>query len=372
MKILVTGADGFIGKNLCYWIKQAHPDYIVFRYDTGLCNSLAELCRQADFVFHLAGVNRTADNKDFEIGNKELTKEILQYCLDGKQPPVLISSSVQAALCNPYGESKKAAEDAVFEYGNISGSQVYVYRLPGVFGKWCRPNYNSVVATFCYNIANDLPIEIHDPSTQLNLAYIDDVCNSFTKTINGNIIKDGDFCVVEPVHHITLSDLADTMRSFRYSRDNLMIHDMSDPLTRKLHSTYLSYLPDFSYKLNEKIDERGVFSEFIKNPIAGQVSINVTKPGYTKGNHWHHTKTEKFLTVSGQGVVRFRKLGETKVHEYHVNGDVLQVVDIPPGYTHSLTNTGACDLVTVMWVDELFNPNIPDTYYEEVILEGRQ
>ena len=385
MNILITGADGFIGKNLRQWVdlmsKQKTPCdelYCCDKDTTG--DELAEMCGKADFVFHLAGVNRPGCESEFETGNKGFTEELLSICRRGKTPPVLFTSSVQAELDNPYGKSKRAAEQLVFDYGKETGSPVYVYRLQGVFGKWCRPNYNNVVATFCHNIANGLPIEVLDPGFGLELLYIDDVCRSFLGIVNaldemgaGELDEanghegESGFYTVEPIHRITLGELATVLRSFQQSRTDLKIPDMSDELTRKLYSTYVSHLPNFSYTPLTHADERGSFTELLKSSTAGQVSLNVTKPGYTKGNHWHHTKTEKFITVSGQGVIRFRRMGCTEVIEYHVTGDKPEIVDIPAGYTHSLTNTGSTDLVTLIWVDEIFDPQNPDAFYEDVL-----
>ena len=367
MKILITGSEGFVGRNLCEFFKQKRPNDMLLRYDIGSePESLPEYCREADFVFHLAGVNRPKDDSEFISGNIDLTEKVLSYCKKGKKPPVLLSSSVQAALDNPYGKSKKAGEDAVFGYAADTGSPAYVFRLPGIFGKWCRPDYNSVVATFCHNIANDLPIEVRDAAYQLKLIYIDDVCRAFLEVLDGQANKDGGFCIAGPVHEITLGALADTLRSFKQSREDRYIPQMSDPLMRKLYSTYLSCVPEFSYPLDRISDERGFFSVFLKAPDCGQVSINVTKPGAVKGNHWHHTKTEKFLVVSGQGVIRFRDVGGEEVREYHVSGDAYTVLDIPPGCTHSIANTGTTDLVTIMWANEMFDKNAPDTFPEEV------
>jgi UDP-2-acetamido-2,6-beta-L-arabino-hexul-4-ose reductase len=367
MNLLITGSEGFVGKNLREFLRQARPHDTLLCYDIGSGpETIADYCRQADFVFHLAGVNRPVDNGEFMTGNKGFTEEVLSYCREGKKPPVLISSSAQASMDNSYGISKKAAEDAVFSYGAANGSPVNVYRLPGVFGKWCRPNYNSVVATFCHNIAHDLPIEVRDPDFGLELVYIDDVCRAFMGALDGCVTRTDNFCIVEPTHSITLGDLADMLRSFRNSRETLQIPDMSDALTRKLYGTYISYLPDFSYPLTMHTDERGSFTEILKAPDRGQVSVNITKPGITKGNHWHHTKTEKFLVVSGQGVIRFRKVGESDITEYPVSGEALRVVDIPTGHTHTITNTGTSDLVTIMWAGELFDPQNPDTIFQPI------
>ena len=280
----------------------------------------------------------------------------------------MISSSIQAALDNPYGKSKKAGEELIFEYGRETGAEVLVYRFPNVFGKWCRPNYNSVVATFCHNIANDLPIQINDPEAVLNLVYIDDVINELINALHGKQNKTGDYCSVSTTHSVKLGEIAKLIMSFKKSRGTLYIPNMSDAFTSKLYSTYLSYLPmeNFSYDLEMKSDLRGSFSEFIKTPDRGQVSINITMPGVTKGNHWHHSKNEKFLAVGGKGVVRLRELNSDKVIEYFVSGEVLKVIDIPPGYTHNIENTGDTELITVIWVNEVFDPEKPDTYFLEV------
>ena len=373
MNILITGSEGFIGKNLRQWVSKKRPSDEVLCCDkdtTG--DELAEMCSKADFVFHLAGVNRPDCESEFEIGNKDFTEDLLAHLRSGKAPPVLFTSSVQADLDNPYGKSKRAAEHLVFDYGKETGSTVFIYRLQGVFGKWCRPDYNNVVATFCHNIANDLPIEVRDSGFVLDLIYIDDVCLNLLSVLGTLDVSDEthgcEFHTVNPIHSITLGELASLLRTFQQSRNDLRIPNMSDELTRKLYSTYVSYLPNFSYTPLTHADERGSFTELLKSLTAGQVSLNVTKPGYTKGNHWHHTKTEKFITISGQGVVRFRRIGCTNVTEYHVTGDKPEIVDIPVGYTHSLTNTGNADLVTVIWVDEIFDPQRPDAIYEDVLI----
>jgi len=366
MNVLVTGSNGFVGKNLCQWISQRRSDVTILTYDIGSSDNLASLCHKADFVFHLAGVNRPQNDDDYEIGNRTLTEEVLEYCQQGKKPPILLTSSAQAVLDNPYGKSKLAAENAVFTYASQTGSLVYVYRLPGVFGKWCRPNYNSVVATFCSNIANNLPIEIRDPDFELSLVYIDDVCRCFVEKLDTPPVQEKSFCSIQPIYNITLGQLGKILNAFNQSRTSLQILDMSDPLIKNLHTTYLSYLQNFSYPLKTHADERGCFAEFLKSNNGGQVSVNVTKPGYTKGNHWHHTKVEKFLTVSGQGIIRFRKIDEANIIEYSVSGDKLEVVDIPPGYTHSISNIGETDLVTIMWVNEIYDPSNPDTFVENI------
>lgn len=367
--VLITGAVGFVGKNLRVTL-QSRQDVRLLCFDVQNDPSeLDGLLAQADFVFHLAGVNRPEKVEEFEAGNADLTKRVCTFLSSKRRKtPVLISSSIQAAADNPYGASKKAAENAVFDYGRQTGAPVFVYRLPNVFGKWCRPNYNSAVATFCHNIAHDLPIQVNDPDVMLNLVYIDDVVASFISALDGALAATEDFQNVEPVHSIKLGAMADLIQSFKASRDNKSIPDMSDPLTKKLYATYLSYLPEdqFSYPLKMNIDDRGSFTEIIRTLDRGQVSVNISKPGITKGNHWHHTKNEKFLVVSGEGMIRFRKIGCEKVIEYPVSGAKLEVVDIPVGYTHDITNTGSTDLVTIMWCNEPFDPTRPDTIFEPV------
>lgn len=369
MKILVTGAQGFIGKNLIAELKNRnYHDILEFDIDTDSA-LLAEYTQQCEFVYHLAGVNRPQDPKEFMAGNFGLTSILLDNLKKhNNQSPVLITSSIHAELDNPYAQSKKAGEELLFAYGQESGAKTLVYRLPNVFGKWCRPNYNSAVATFCHNIAHDLPIRVNDPTVMMSLVYIDDVINEFIQALTGQEHRAGSFCAVETVHTIPLGEIAELLYSFRASRETKSIPDMADPFTKKLYSTYLSYLPhdQFYYPLKMNIDNRGSFTEFIKTADRGQVSINISKPGITKGNHWHHTKNEKFLVVSGTGIIRFRKIGTAEIIEYHVSGDNLEVVDIPTGYTHNITNTGDVDMVTVMWANEAFDPARPDTYFLEV------
>ncbi len=282
--------------------------------------------------------------------------------------PVMISSSIQAELDNPYGESKKAGEDLLFAYGKETGAKVLVYRFPNIFGKWCRPNYNSAVATFCYNIAHDLPIQVNDQSAVMNLVYIDDVLNELINALEGNANKVDSFCEVPVVHTITLGEIVDLIDSFKKSREDRSVPNMSNAFSKKLYSTYLSYLSedDFSYELKMNRDHRGSFTEFIKTPDRGQVSVNVSKPGVTKGNHWHHTKNEKFLVVSGKGVIRFRRIDSDEVLEYLVSDGKMEVVDIPSGYIHNIENLGSTDMVTIMWGNEPFDPEKSDTYFLKV------
>jgi UDP-2-acetamido-2,6-beta-L-arabino-hexul-4-ose reductase len=369
MKILVTGAKGFIGKNLIAEFKNRKYNEI-FEYDRDTDPLLLDTyCKEADFVFHLAGVNRPKEQSEFMKGNFGFTSDLLNSLKKHNNTcPVMISSSIQAELDNPYGESKKAGEDLLFAYGKENGAKVLVYRFPNVFGKWCKPNYNSAVATFCHNVAHDLPIQVNDPNVVMNLVYIDDVVNELIDAIEGNENRANSFCEVPVVHTIKLGEIVDLIYSFKKSREDRSVPNMSDAFAKKLYSTYLSYLPEdqFSYELKMNVDQRGSFTEFIKTPDRGQISVNISKPGITKGNHWHHTKNEKFLVVSGKGVIRFRKIGSDEVLEYFVCGDKMEVVDIPTGYTHNIENLGDKDMVTIMWANELFDPEKPDTYYLEV------
>ena len=369
MRILITGASGFIGQNLIAELKNQQILNIL-SYDVDTDPMLLDAyCKNADFVFHLAGVNRPVEQSEFMTGNFGFTSMLLDMLKKHENKcPVMIASSSQAALNNPYGKSKKAGEELIFAYGEETGAKVLVYRFPNVFGKWCRPNYNSAVATFCSNVANGLPITVNDPTVLMTLVYIDDVVTELINALNGKENRKDQYCVVPVVHKKMLGEIAELIYSFKSSREELSIPDQSDEFARKLYSTYLSYLPkdQFSYPLKMNIDDRGSFTEFIKTPDRGQVSVNISKPGITKGNHWHHSKNEKFLVVNGKGVIRFRKIGTDEIIEYHVGGDKLEVVDIPTGYTHNITNLGDTDMVTIMWVNEPFDPEKPDTYYMEV------
>lgn len=369
MKILVTGANGFIGKNLIAELKnQKFTEIYECDIDTKP-ELLEQYLKEADFIFHLAGVNRPKELSEYMQGNFGFTSQLLDTLKKyNNNCPVMISSSIQATLNNPYGISKKAGEDLLFEYSKATGAKVLVYRFPNVFGKWCRPNYNSAVATFCHNIANDLPIQVNDREVIMNLVYIDDVVAELINALNNKEYKVGEYNEVKVSHRITLGKIVDLIYSFKNSREQRTVPDMSDEFTKKLYATYLSYLPkdNFSYKLKMNVDNRGSFTEFLKTPDRGQVSINISKPGITKGNHWHHTKNEKFLVVSGNGVIRFRKIDTDEIIEYYVSGEELEVVDIPTGYTHNIENLGDVDMVTVMWANEVFNPDRPDTIFLEV------
>lgn len=368
-KILVTGANGFVGKNLVAELRnQGYNELYLFNRENS-SEDLDQFTKDCDFVFHLAGVNRPLNEIEFMEGNLGLTTKLLRLLVKNEnKAPVLITSSIQAEKDNPYGNSKKAGEDELFAHAKETSANVFVYRLPNLFGKWSKPNYNTVVATYCYNVARGLDIQVNNPDSLLELAYIDDVVEEFLKALAGDPTFNGNLCIVPVTHKVELGDLAARIRSFKESRKSLAIPMMSDELTKKLYSTYLSFLPEnnFSYDLKMNVDNRGSFTEFLRTPDRGQVSVNISKPGITKGNHWHHTKNEKFLVVSGNGLIRFRKIDTEEIIEYYVNGEKLQVVDIPTGYTHSIVNIGEIDLVTVMWVNESFDPEKPDTHYLEV------
>ena len=380
MKLLVTGAKGFVGRNLTAQLntiaagRETHiplaADLTVYEYDMDTDPALLEqYCSDCDFVFHLAGVNRPKEDEDFMQGNFGFTSTLLDTLIKQNNAcPVMLASSIQAERDNPYGRSKRAGEDELRRYGCETGARILIYRFSNLFGKWCRPNYNSVVATFCYNIARDKPIVIHDPSVELTLCYIDDVVAELLRAAAGGETREGELCRVPVEHPVTLGRIADLLLSFRASRQERSVPDLADPLVAKLYATYLSYLPqdDFSYPLKMNVDERGSFTEILRTADRGQFSVNISKPGITKGNHWHHTKNEKFLVVSGRGVIRFRAPDSDEVVEYYVSGDRLEVVDIPTGYTHNIENLGQSDLVTFMWCSECFDPQRPDTYFLEV------
>lgn len=380
MNILLTGAKGFVGKNLVCALKNIRDgkdrtynlssDLNIFEYDIDTPKEhLLEYCKTADFVFNLAGVNRPKDETEFMDGNFGFASFLLKNLEKaGNKCPVMLSSSIQAELDNPYGRSKKAGEDLFFEYGKRTGAKVLVYRLPNIFGKWARPNYNSAVATFCHNIANSLPIVVNDRSHMMTLVYIDDVVHELINALAGRETRENEFCKVSVLHKVTLGEIEDLLYSFKEGREKLEVINTGSSFENKLYATYLSYLPEdkFSYPLKMNCDARGSFTEIIRTPDRGQFSVNISKPGITKGNHWHNTKNEKFCVVSGKGVIRFRKIGSDKVLEYFVSGDKIEVLDIPTGYTHNIENLGETDMVTFMWANECFNPEKPDTFFEEV------
>ncbi len=398
MKILVTGAKGFVGKNLCAQLNNIKDgkarNYAiriedVFEYD--IDSSLEELdryCRQADFVFNLAGVNRPENPEDFRKGNFGFASELLAALKKhGNACPVMLSSSIQATLIgryagHPYGESKHAGEELFFNYANETGAKVLVYRFPNLFGKWCRPNYNSAVATFCNNIANDLPIQVNDPSVELELLYIDDLVDEMILALSGNehrcefdgvetvLCSDGRYCAVPVSHKVTLGEIVEMLNRFKTMPQTLTVPDLtSGGFEKKLYSTYLSYLPKekMSYDLKMNIDDRGSFTEIIRTASAGQMSVNISKPGITKGQHWHNTKNEKFVVVKGHGLIQLRKEGTDEVLNFEVSGDRIQVIEMIPGYTHNIVNLSDTeDLVTIMWCNEPFDLNRPDTYFDPV------
>lgn len=396
MKVLVTGAKGFVGRNLCESLKairdgkdrreryQGLLPLTVYEYDIdGTREELSLYCSQADFVFNLAGVNRPEDPDDFMRGNSGFASELLGLLEHHENLcPVMLSSSAQASLegryaGSVYGESKLAGEELFRKYSERTGAPVYIYRFPNLYGKWCRPNYNSAVATFCDAIANGREFHVSDPSVRLELLHIDDLVTCMLELLLGNVeMGEGSICCAGPTDHATLGRIVELLEGFRDARGSLSVPDQTDgSFSKKLYATFLSYydVGSLAYPLHANRDDRGSFTEFLRTPDRGQVSINVTKPGVTKGNHWHHQKWEKFLVVSGEAVIRLRRVGldaEGKpypVDEYRVSDDEPTVVEMAPGMTHSITNLSQTDdLVTVMWASEPFDPERPDTYFEEV------
>ena len=353
MKILVTGAHGFVGKNLCAALyniadgkdktRGIDSDITVFEYDIDTDKALLDtFCKECDFVFHLAGVNRPQNTEEFMQGNFGFTSTLLETLKKYNNTcPVMISSSIQAALDNPYGLSKKAGEALLFSYAKETGAKVLVYRLPNVFGKWCRPNYNSAVATFCNNIANDLPIQVNDRSVHMTLVYIDDVVDELINALKGEENRKDNYCFVPVEHKITLGEIVDLIYSFKNQPDNLVMPEIPlGSFAKKLYSTYLSYLPKekVAFPLKMNVDARGSFTELIKSEKCGQVSVNISKPGITKGQHWHNTKWEFFIVVSGKGLIQQRKIGTDEVLEFYVSGDKIEAVHMLPGYTQNIIN----------------------------------
>jgi UDP-2-acetamido-2,6-beta-L-arabino-hexul-4-ose reductase len=372
MKILITGAKGFIGKNLAAALKNRRYENIYeYDIDTGT-DTLEKFTEDCDMVFHLAGVNRTQNADEFMLANSGFTSTLLSDLKKHhNRAPVILTSSVQAGLHNPYGESKKAAEELLLAYGRENGAATLIYRLPNVFGKWCRPCYNSVVATFCSDISAGMPITIDDPETVLHLVYIDDVVSELIDMMDAACSienNQGSYYHVEPVYSIKLGDLAAMIRSFKDSRASRYLPDLSDDFKNKLYATYLTCLPldTLRYPLQMHEDPRGSFTEFMRAPGGGQISVNISKSGVTRGNHLHEAKIEKFLAVSGQGVISLRRVDGGGSVEYPVSGDRLEVVDIPPGYAHSIKNTGDSELITVIWASKPFDLDKPDTYPFEV------
>ena len=380
MKVLVTGARGFIGKNLVYNLKNVKEgkdqtrnlvidEIFSFDVDDDI-DLLEQYSKECDFVFNLAGVNRPENIEEFNINHSFLAQLLDLLKKHDNRCPVMLSSSSQALLDNDYGRSKKDAEDLLISYGKENGVKTLVYRFPNVFGKWCRPNYNSAVATFCNNIANDLDITVNDRNTQLTLVYIDDIVDEMFDALKGNEHRDGDYCFVPVTYKKSLGEIVDLIYEFDNQAKTLIMPAIADKsFEKKLYSTYLSYLPERKVKVELKgnEDERCSFTEFLKTTDHGQFSINVSKPGITKGQHWHNTKWEYFLVVSGKALIQERKIGSDEIIEFEVSGEKLEAVHMLPGYTHNIINLSDTDnLVTVMWANELFDKDKPDTFFEEV------
>lgn len=372
MKVLVTGSSGFIGKNLMSALKlQKDIDVLEFSRNQS-SSTLPELVLQADFIFHLAGVNRPQNESAFTKDNVGLTKDIVNILRSSdKKTPLVVTSSIQAELDNPYGKSKLEAERIVIEWGRQSDAPIYVYRLPGIFGKWCKPNYNSVVATFCFNTINHLPIEVSDPSKIITLSYIDDVINSFIGLIDrapGTTKRSG-FQSINRTFDVSLGELKNRIDALHNIRTKLLIPDLNDTFNKFLYATYTSYLPadQFSYNLSKNSDERGWLTEFVKSNYGGQVFISSTKPGISRGNHWHKTKIEKFLVINGSAEIILRnKVNDSAAIKYMVSGDDMSVIDIPVGYVHAIKNIGKTELLTIFWASEILDKQFPDTFYEEL------
>ena len=399
MKILVTGAKGFVGQNLCAQLKNIREGKAkcygevaveeIFEYDIdSTAEELDAYCREAEFVFNLAGVNRPQNTEEFMEGNFGFASTLLETLeKHGNKAPVMLSSSIQATLAgrfgdSEYGRSKRAGEELFFNYSARTGARVLVYRFPNLFGKWCRPNYNSAVATFCNNIANDLPIMVNDRSTELELLYIDDLVDEMIAALRGEehhcefegvdtvLCEEGKYCAVPTTHKATLGEIVDLLEAFKAQPQTLVVPEIPyNSFAKKLYSTYLSYLPKekVSFELKMNCDARGSFTELLRSDKCGQVSVNISKPGITKGEHWHNTKWEFFIVVSGKGLIQQRRVGSDEVLNFEVSGDKIEAVHMLPGYTHNIINLSDTeDLVTVMWANEAFDPNKPDTYFEKV------
>lgn len=367
MKVLVTGSNGFIGRNLCASLEQRSDIELLCFNTTNNANDLIEFTQHADIIFHLAGVTRPKNVEEFITSNVGLTTRIVSM-LERRRIPLVFASSIHAELDNPYGLSKKTAEDIVFAYRERTGAKVCVYRFPHVFGKWSRPNFSSVVATFCHNAANGLPLRVDDPLKELTLLYIDDIVKEFEAIINGkeSISR---FYETKPTYKITLEGLATCIQKFSLGRNGLTQYfDCLDELSSKLYATFTSYLPPAKLGIyaDMKRDERGFFAELIRSPHFGQISVSRTKPGITRGNHWHNTKVEKFIVVEGEAVIRLSKYGAKEIVMCRVSGENIQVIDIPTGYVHSIENVGSTDVITLFWAGEIFDPQNPDTYFLEV------
>jgi len=369
-KVLITCSKGFVGKNLCA-VLRGRDDIELYEFD--IDSNPAELytaLQQVDCIIHLAGVNRPENPDEFETGNAGSLKEICSRLQEvGRAPKIILSSSIQAELDNPYGISKRRAEEALQRFAENTGAECVVYRFKNLFGKWCRPNYNSVTATFCHNIANDLPIQISDPSNEIELTHIDAVLEAFSAELSSS---SSGFRFAQPLvsTSITLGELAEKIHFFKKMRTSLHLPVLDNAFDRALYGTYLSYLDtrDFEYGLEKRSDQRGSLAEFLKSSSMGQIFVSRTKPGITRGDHYHHTKTEKFLVLQGTAVIRFRHIEDDQILEYKVQGEDYRVLDIPPGYTHSIKNVGEDELVTLFWASEIFDPGKPDTYFEAVEL----
>ena len=364
MKVLITGANGFVGKNLTVHLGE-RQDVVVFRFSReNDSQELAPLVAQVDFVFHLAGVNRPQDPEEFKTGNADLTRELAEaIAASGRKIPLIYTSSIQAAQDNAYGSSKRAAEEALNKLAAEHGSPVYLFRLPNVFGKWARPNYNSAVATFCHNIARGLPVQINDPGASITLVYIDDVIRSFISVMDGLVVP-APFNEVVPQYQITVGELSQQLQAFRDSRGTLITERVGTGLTRALYSTYLSYLPpeSFTYEVPKYGDPRGEFVEMLKTPDAGQFSFFTAHPGVTRGGHYHHSKTEKFLVIRGEACFRFRHIVSGEFYELFTDGVKPVIVETVPGWTHDITNVGEGEMIVMLWANEIFDREHPDTY----------
>jgi UDP-2-acetamido-2,6-beta-L-arabino-hexul-4-ose reductase len=368
MRILVTGANGFIGKNLCIRLgENTNLEVLPITRESSLAD-LQNAASQADFVFHLAGVNRPQNIEEFHVGNA-LSTQALCDALAGtqRQIPLVYTSSTQAELDNPYGRSKLAAEQLILAYGKTSGADTSIYRLPNVFGKWCKPNYNSAVATFCHNVARGLPISVNDPSAQLRLVHVDDVINTFLNLLEHPTLPSG-YREIDPIYPTTVGEIVEYIRSFKHSRDTLITERVGTGFVRALYSTYVSYLPtdSFSYKIIKHADPRGVFVEMLKTPDSGQFSFFTAHPGITRGDHYHHTKTEKFLVIKGKAHFGFRNIATNETYELITTGDEPEIVETVPGWTHNITNIGEEEMTVMLWANEIFDRAKPDTIAQKV------
>jgi UDP-2-acetamido-2,6-beta-L-arabino-hexul-4-ose reductase len=367
MRVLVTGAKGFIGKNLCLRLREVGHEVLQIDRNSSL-EDLQNLAEQCEFIFHLAGVNRPENTDDFHLGNAGFTEELCSILISsGKSIPIAYTSSTQATLDNPYGSSKLAAEQAIGHYSQSTGAKTFIYRLPNVFGKWCKPNYNSAIATFCYNTTRDLPIVINNPISPLKLVYIDDVIDSFIDLLD-NVNVESELKEVSPVYETTVGEVASYIQSFKESRNTLVTEKVGTGLIRALYSTYVSYLPteSFSYKVPKYGDPRGVFVEMLKTTDAGQFSFFTAHPGITRGEHYHHTKTEKFLLIKGKARFGFRNIDTNETYEVIANGDEPEIVETVPGWTHNITNIGDEEMIVMLWANEIFDRAKPDTIAQKV------